>query len=375
MKCTNLKHSKKNTFNPPLAPLAGARFSILQSLERKYHIEPEFKWKWRKTKLVSFISTAFAKIDTQISKKSVDNIEIKEDPIFIIGHWRSGTTLLHNMLCLGDKMAYTTTYQSVFPNNLFFFQFLFKTLMRWLMPSERPADGVKIDPDYPQEEEIGLGNEIEFSFYYWFYFPLETKTFMNKYLIPSDKHSMERWKSNYLRFIKKSIKNTGGQRFISKNPPNTLRIQVLLEVFPNAKFIFIHRNPYEVFLSSKRFFWQTINGIKFQTINETLFDANTFSVYAKFMDQYKVDKGRIPEANLLEIRYKDLLENPLDNYKNVIQQFHIGQDETPLKVNEYIKKNAHHQVQKYDFSPDLIDSVNRHWGTYFDDLGYEKLNP
>jgi len=371
----NLRNSKKNTFNPPMAPLAGARYAILKSLERKYLIESKFKWKWRKTKLVSLISTAFAKIDELISRDRINKFEIKEDPVFIIGHWRSGTTLLHNMLCLGKNVSFTSTFQSVFPNNLFFSQFLFKAFMRWLMPKQRPADGIKIDPDFPQEEEIGLGNEIEFSFYYWFYFPKQTKEFVNKYFVPGDDSSMDKWKSNYLRFVKRSIKNTGGNTFISKNPPNTLRIKALLELFPNAKFIFMHRNPYEVFSSTKRFFWQTINGLKFQTIDEQTFDNNTFEVYTKMMDQYLLDKDLIPKAHLLEIRYKDLYENPFNIYEQVTQQFNLNQDDyEKQKIHDYLSNDKEHLVKKYDFTPEMIDSVNRHWGKYFEEWGYEKLD-
>ena len=99
-----------------------------------------------------------------------------EDPVFIIGHWRSGTTFLHNLLCQDKSYGYFNTYNSLFINNIYS-SFLFKTLMKIIMPKSRPSDGMKLDVDLPQEDEFALSNYTTLSHYLFFFFPNEYKKF------------------------------------------------------------------------------------------------------------------------------------------------------------------------------------------------------
>ncbi|MCG6893064.1 MAG: sulfotransferase [Desulfobacteraceae bacterium] len=369
-----MKRADKKSFAPAISPLSGAHRRILKSLAEKYEIEAAHLGKWNRTLWANAIGRPFRRMDAMLSVCATDRIEIHEDPIFIIGHWRSGTTLLHNLLTQLPNTSYPSTFQSVFPNNLFFLQFIFKIAMRWFMPSERPADHVRIDPDYPQEEEIALGNEIEHSFYYWFYFPKNTIEFLEKYLMDEDPDVLEKWKINYLRFIKRAMGNIGGSRFISKNPPNTFRIKTLLGLFPNAKFIFLHRNPYEVFFSSKRFFWQTIHGLKFQEIDENTFDAFILKVYQEMMDRYVRDRGTIPKGNLIELRYQDLCHRPYSIFREITERCGIGVDaDTSRKVQSFIEQGLSHVVKTYDFPRDYLEMINNRWGIYFDLFDYNKI--
>ena len=48
--------------------------------------------------------------------RRVRRTEIKQPPLFIIGHWRSGTTWLHELLALDDRFTYPTTYVCFNPN-------------------------------------------------------------------------------------------------------------------------------------------------------------------------------------------------------------------------------------------------------------------
>ena len=66
------------------------------------------------------------------------------------------------------------------------------------------------------------------------------------------------FKDTFLRLVKVSLANTGGTQYLSKNPPHTGRVRTLLEMFPNAKFIYLKRNPYTVFESTRSFFTNTI---------------------------------------------------------------------------------------------------------------------
>ena len=99
---------------------------------------------------------------------------------------------------------------------------------------------MELKVDLPQEEEFALSNMIPYSFYNFWFFPKYWQEYSKKYLLFEDitPKELEAFKSVFERLIKVSLWNTKGSRFLSKNPPHTGRIPQLLEMFPNAKFIY-----------------------------------------------------------------------------------------------------------------------------------------
>ncbi|MEZ5084213.1 MAG: sulfotransferase [Bacteroidales bacterium] len=138
-----------------------------------------------------------------------------------------------------------------------------------LIPTTRKGDNVILNTDYPQEEEFALGDKDFLCYYYFWMFPRKTKLFYERFLRFQgiNEKLATKWKEDYKLLIKKALKNTNRTRFLSKNPPNTARIKVLLDMFPNAKFIFIHRNPVEVFLSTRNFFNKMMPYLQLQKLN------------------------------------------------------------------------------------------------------------
>jgi len=103
-------------------------------------------------------------------RKTINRTNINKPPIFIIGHWRSGTTYLHNLLTKDPQFGYVTTLQAFFPNS-FISKNFFKMITKKSMKETRPGDNVEIDSNSPQEEEFALANLFPFGFYNSLYFP------------------------------------------------------------------------------------------------------------------------------------------------------------------------------------------------------------
>ncbi len=99
-----------------------------------------------------------------------------------------------------------------------------------------------------------------------FYFPKDFDTIYNKelYFERLPEKDKKRWERKYLELIRKAMLNTGGERYVSKNPCNIFRIKTLIKLFPDAKFIFIYRNPYQVVESLTRFVNDILPGSELQ---------------------------------------------------------------------------------------------------------------
>jgi len=74
-------------------------------------------------------------------------------PLFVIGHWRSGTTYLHNLLSLDPSYGYCSTFQTILPGVFLGSEQTFKPLVTASIPTTRPMDDVPMGPDLPPEEE------------------------------------------------------------------------------------------------------------------------------------------------------------------------------------------------------------------------------
>ena len=326
--------------------------------------------------LINLINFPFRTYERLFINPHFKNKKVTKAPVFIIGHWRSGTTHLHNLLCQDPQMAYASTYQSVFPDTLFnkLGRFLFKGFSSLLIPGTRKGDNVSLGSSLPQEEEFALGAKIPLSFYFFWMFPKKMIQFYDRYIRfdTVEIKKIDRWKADYHLFIKKAIKNTSGDLYLSKNPPNTGRINTLLAMFPNAKFIFIHRNPVEVFLSTQNFYRKMLPPLQLQGISEDEIDINIISIYKKIMSDYLQDKKNIPTKNLVEISYKELEKSPLAVLQHIYT--HLGLDnfeQAFSKFEHYIDKMKSYHKNNHSISKAQLDTIIKEWRFFMDLYTYK----
>src|SRR5690242_20400876 len=88
--------------------------------------------------LVSACHTVLRLVQDVLFSDAVRRTPIRESPLFILGHWRTGTTLLHELLILDERHSFPTTYECLEPNHFLLTEKLFIRLFWFLMPSRRP---------------------------------------------------------------------------------------------------------------------------------------------------------------------------------------------------------------------------------------------
>ena len=128
-------------------------------LLRDNKIEWKFLNKILQISLISLITTPFQLLQQvylfplKIKKKELDH-----DPVFIIGHWRSGTTHLHYIMNLDDQFICLENYQAFFYRVAFIGKFILRPFLQAFIPKKRPQDNIEIDAYSPCEEEHPLTN-------------------------------------------------------------------------------------------------------------------------------------------------------------------------------------------------------------------------
>ena len=106
-------------------------------------------------------------------------------PIFILGHWRSGTTHLHNLFTIDPRLAYPNLFQVVFPLTFLSTEPIAGRFLSPLIPEKRLGDNVRQHLAMAAEDEFALCAATSLSPYMSSSFP-RRQEFYDRYLTLRD---------------------------------------------------------------------------------------------------------------------------------------------------------------------------------------------
>ena len=167
--------------------------------------------------------------------------------------------------------------------------------------------------------------------------------------------------------------NGGNKRLLLKNPHNTGRIKILKELYPNAKFIFIHRNPYEVFNSTQHLYRTTVKTQFLQDFGEKEINERVLLGYEKTMMAYLEQRSEIGKENLIEISYTEISEQPLNCIENIYKRLKIdGFTEVGNNFETYLKNQKNYKKNTFKPVPSEVkNQINKRWAFAFEAWNYE----
>ena len=84
----------------PINTLVGADWKTFKDITGGRDIGAAYKGKYRLTKAVCRLLSTLAPLQDRRYEKLLADKPLEHDPVFILGHWRSGTTFVHNVFLL-----------------------------------------------------------------------------------------------------------------------------------------------------------------------------------------------------------------------------------------------------------------------------------
>ena len=300
--------------------------------------------------------------------KRINKTVITKPPVFIVGHYRSGTTYLHKLLCADKRFGFVSYYDMICPNSsLLFGNWLKKTLQVCInkLKIKTPFFNNTIPSlDEPAEEERLLINKGSAYADYWkFVFPLQKNIWQTDLL--NNKTYHHSWKREYVWLLKLISYKNKSKQLVLKSPCNTERIQYLLEIFPGAKFIYISSNPYKVFYSTQNLWSKAIQKFCLQHISSTQKAGIIFNHFSYMTEQYKKNKHLIPAGNLIELQYEELEIKPLTVLKRMYECLNMNNfKEAEIDFINQIKKEATYIKFKYTYDDEMLKEIDKHWSKH-----------
>jgi LPS sulfotransferase NodH len=294
-------------------------------------------------------------------------------PLFVLGHWRSGTTLLQNLLAADPRFASPSYFQVSRPHHFL----LTERPKMWLArrgasPTTRVLDNVALHPEAPAEEEFALARTTFLSIALCWAFPRRADRY-DRYLtfrgVPE--HEVRRWQAAFGHLARK-LTLRYGRPLIFKSPHNTARVRLLLEVFPGARFVHIRRDPYVVYQSTRRMNRIASEWFAFQTPDPGGMHERVLRRYREMYDAYLAEKSLIPAGRLAEVSYEELEADPLGQLERVYRELSLPDfEQVRPAVAAYVRSLEGYKKNQH---PSLADEVRadiaREWRRFFDAWGY-----
>jgi len=348
-------------------PLAGYTLSNLFHLLRQNNFRIGFRYlpRFMYSTAVSSVMAPFRAQERKKFDNKIANTTISHHPLLILGHWRSGTTYLHNILSLDRNLGYFTTFQAYLPGVFLANEKLFKSIVASSIPKRRPMDNVPMHPDFPQEDQYAVGAFSPYSYYHGWCFP-NNMDFYNRFVLMENvsDFDIQRWKEIYLYLLKKVTIAVGGKRLVLKNQDNTAKVKLLLELFPDAKFILIQRNPYDLYYSMLKFMRMVIPLYCVQ--KPPLFDEVEdlmMELYARMFRKYLKERTLIPKGNLVEVKYEDFIREPIQTIQHIYSELNLdGFTASRAAFDTYLKNQEAFNEESYTISDEVRAKIDERWG-------------
>jgi len=318
--------------------------------------------------------TPFSAVEKAYTRARLADAGDMPPPVFIVGHWRSGTTHLYNVM-VQDDFGFVPPVATGLPWDMLLLGRAFKPLIDRALPETRYIDNIPVKPDSPQEDEIALANMSPLSFYHGIYFPKAFEHHLNRGLFfdGCTEQEIADWQETFTYFLRKLWLQQGRKRLLIKNPVYTSRVAMLHALYPDARFIHIQRNPYEVFESMRNFYARLFKQFALQPYDHVDIDEVVVSTYVRLMGRIDAEWPSIPPAQRVDVAYEDLDRAPLDELRRIYAQLQLpGFDAALPRFEAYLASVAGFEKNRFAYSDRSAALVEARLRPYLERGGYQR---
>jgi hypothetical protein len=320
---------------------------------------------------LSLANSAAAAVQRARYGRAIAHAAITPAPLFIVGHWRTGTTMLHELLALDPQFRCPTTYECMAPAHFLVTGGLVTRHLGGLLPEHRPLDEMRLRWDLPQEDEFAIGNLGARTPYHAWAFPrqgIPGEQWLDPRGFPAAER--ERWQAA-LRSFAGALAVSGAGRLVLKSPTHTARLGPLAEMFPGAQFVHAVRDPYEMVPSLLVAWRRMAAAIGLQTgCRDDLADY-LLRLGENLYRQFDEDRAGLEPGRIVDVRYEDLVRDPAAALDRLYQSFRLPhRDRIVPLVTRYLAAVGEYRTNEHTASPELRRRITGIWGGYAARYGY-----
>ena len=318
-------------------------------------------------------SDLFSWIERKRYGKRIESTPVPDDPIFIIGHWRTGTTLLHQLMNLDPNLGAPTLFQVAEPDCFICSYRYYMPVFSILLSENRPMDNVRLGMNEPQEDEYAIYRITDFSPIERLVFPKNANYFILGYpsFLPGNEKERKEWEDR-LRFFFRKLYFFNGKTIVSKNPFNSLRIKELAAIFPKARFIHIVRHPYDV-VPSTIHLWRIV--LRQNSLNRKGTEPGIKEVVeglGKVLTTIEKDKSILPEENFYEMKFEDLEADPIAVIRKMYSRFQMPFDDAlSHNIRSFMDSLKNYRKNEFHLADEEKELIRKMLNQHMQNFNYE----
>ena len=323
--------------------------------------------------IATLVNLTLGSAQRMLYRRRLADAELHGPPVFVVGHWRSGTTLLHELMVRDERLSSPSTLQCFAPHHFLISEWFFQRYASWLLPNHRPMDNMKAGWERPQEDEFALLALGQRSPYRRMAFPNQPPPDLDYLDFESvDQGEIERWLRSLRQFLV-TVSMATGRPLVVKSPTHTGRIKWLAEEFPEAKFVHITRDPRDLFPSTCRL-WRGLDTVQaLQIPREHDLESYVVQCLQRMYTAFHRGRSEIGPQRVIDVRYEDLVADPVGTLQRIYQTLRLSDFETVRTALEQWVDTEHqaYQTNRHQLDAATEAMLRREWHDYFERYGYK----
>ncbi len=290
-------------------------------------------------------------VQSLVFGRRLQSLQLPDDPIVVIGHWRSGTTYLHQLLACDPSLATARNSLTAAPQVALLFKPLLRRVLKAWMTRRRPIDAVPWGADDPQEDEVGLARLTMDTNMAGMAFPLEYPFFFRRNVLGLTQNFQRQWLHfNRLTWLHDGQGKSG---LLIKNSAHSARVDLVLRHFPKARFVLLSRDPSDSIRSLVQVKERLGALVGLQSVPDAVTQVEeTVAAHRQLLQAFEASRHRIPAGQLIEVPFDALVNQPLAAVKRIYDELRIGSwsvAETPIRHR--ISQARSYQADPVTLSP------------------------
>ncbi|MBL7715277.1 MAG: sulfotransferase [Bdellovibrionales bacterium] len=299
------------------------------------------------------------------------NEVLLDDPIIVLGYYRTGTTHLHEILVQDPNQTHMDFYETYFANAFNLTSRIFKKVFGIIMTAVRykhPAHQVPFTFDLLGEEDVGMvASGFRYAASWGQLIPSQFKNYFNKFVFfeTCTEEEKRTFTEAYLDYVRRIWLANKKKKLVLKSPLHTARICYLKTLYPRAKFVYIRRNLHYVVKSNQKL-WQTFLEHNLEDFTRDQAKANIFWSMNKIFEAYEAQKGSLAPNDLYEMTYEDLLKDPMGQVEAMYKRWEL--ELTPqarASIQKFLGEKHGQNRDRYKFTSEDISEVKAELGKWF----------
>jgi hypothetical protein len=183
----------------------------------------------------------------------------------------------------------------------------------------------------------------------------------------------QEWIRKYLWFLR-ALTYRESKRLVLKSPAHMFRLARLVELFPNARWVHIVREPVATVVSTIAMWTALHRSQGLQPFDGARLRQQVIDNYLAAYAHLESSRHLVPSERFYELKYEDLVHEPVLQINRLYAALDLGQFPFgSLRTIEYLQRMKQYRQRSYEVSREEVAAIGQVCATIAQRYGYSAV--